>query len=68
MNNIVDFEQYRNLKHLLQTDPDFRAFVEGLLRELDAAKDPWYQTWNPTGSSYTVTRVTFNGMDINDNL
>jgi hypothetical protein len=65
MSNVVNFEQYRNLKHLLETDPDFRAFVEGLLRELDAAKDPWYQTWNPV-SPYTVSRLTFNGQDVTD--
>ena len=63
MSNVVDFEQYRNLKNLLQTDPEFRAFVEALLRELDAEKDPWYQTWNP-GPDYNITRVTFNGLDI----
>ena len=64
MTNVVSFEQYRNMKHLLETDADFRAFVEGLLRELEAPQVQY--TFDNLNTPYTISSVTYNGIDITD--
>lgn len=64
MTNVVSFEQYRNMKHLLETDAEFRAFVEGLLRELENPQPAF--NFNNINTSYTISSVTFNGIDVTE--
>lgn len=64
MTNVVSFEQYKNMKHLLETDAEFRAFVEGLLRELE--KPQVQYTFENVNMPYTISSMTFNGVDITE--
>ena len=64
MTNVVSFEQYKNIKHLLETDTEFRAFVEGLLRELETPQVQY--NLSNINSAYTISSVTFNGIDITE--
>ena len=64
MTNVVSFEQYKNIKHLLETDAEFRAFVEGLLRELETPQVQY--NLSNINSAYNISSVTFNGIDITE--
>ena len=62
MTNVVSFAQYQNMKHLMETDPTFRAFVEGLLRELEAPQPT--VSFNNINTAYTISSIKVNGIDI----
>ena len=64
MTNVVSFEQYRNMKHLLETDAEFRAFVEGLLRELETPQVQY--SFTNINAPYNISSVTYNGIDITE--
>ena len=65
MSNIVELDQYRELRRLLTEDEGFRNWVRAFLAELDNPQPTL--DFSNFKSPYTVTSVTYNGIDITDN-
>jgi hypothetical protein len=58
--NIIELDQYRELKHRLESDPNFRKFVLALLEDLKViGKD---------SQKARYTKITFNGEDVTDRV
>ena len=63
MSNVVNFDQYRELKHLLETDEAFRNWVRAFLNELDNPQTISFSNLRPN-SNYTISSITLNGVEV----
>lgn len=65
MSNVVNLDQYRDLRKQLSEDEEFRNWVKALLNELENPQPSLdFSSCLYTVTPYTVTSITFNGVNI----
>lgn len=64
MSNVVNLDQYRELKRLLETDEEFRNWARAFINEYENPQ-PVLDFSNVTRlQNYNVTSITLNGIDV----